>query len=304
MNVLITGGSGTFGQAFARWALDNGAQRVCIFSRDEWKQAQMRHGFGDDDRLRWFIGDVRDYDRLRRAFKTVEVVIHAAALKRVEVGEYNPEELVKTNVNGTVNVVQAATDAGVGKVVLLSTDKACAPVNAYGTSKLMAEKIVLAAQNAGGTSGPLFAVTRYGNVAGSRGSVIHRWRESKRDAFMSHPDCTRFWMSLRDAVRIVWWTIRNMRGGELVVPDLPAYRLGDLAEAMDVNATVSGMGPGEKFHEAMVNEEEFSSFSYVGPYWVKGGTGQAMRAPLTSDKAPRFTVAELRQKVALCEYTR
>jgi UDP-N-acetylglucosamine 4,6-dehydratase len=256
-SVLITGGTGFFGRGFTRRLLDSGVPRVCIYSRDEFKQHQMRQEFAGEDRLRFFIGDVRDVDRLRRAMDGCDVVVHAAALKRVEVGEYDSAEMVKTNVLGAMNVIEAATDAGVGKVVALSTDKAFEPVNAYGASKLLAEKLFLAANNARGAFGPRFAVTRYGNVAGSTGSVIPIWREQLafgRCVTVRDPNATRFWMTLDGACDLVVDAIKGMQGGELYVPSLPAYRVGDLAEALGIYRgpfTYSALGPGEKLHEGM-----------------------------------------------------
>ena len=274
-SILVTGGTGFFGRGFVKMALKQGVERVCILSRDEAKQAYMRQDFNNDPRLRFFVGDVRDVDRLTRAFEGVDLVVHAAALKRVEVGEYCAEEMVKTNVTGAVNVIAAAHDAGVPKVVALSTDKAFEPINAYGASKLLAEKLFLAANNARGAHGPRFAVTRYGNVAGSTGSVIPMWRKAKESGrllMVTDPECTRYWMTLQEAVDLVWNTAATMQGGELAIPDLPAYRLGDLAALFDRPYSVTGLGPGEKLHEGM--------------------------APgMTSDKARRMTLAELKEAV-------
>lgn len=274
-SVLVTGGTGFFGHGFVQAALDAGVERVCVFSRDEYKQALMRQEF-KDNRMRFLIGDVRDEARLERAMHGCDVVVHAAALKRVEVGEYDADEMAKTNVNGAMNVISAARKAGVSKVVALSTDKAFEPVNAYGASKLLAEKLFLAANN---QPGPAFAVTRYGNVAGSTGSVIPMWREQLRTSdrvLMRHGGATRFWMTLEQAVSLVIETIKSMRGGELVIPDLPAYRLGDLAVAigaMRVSIPVTGLGPGEKLHEGMEPGK-------------------------TSDKARRMSVEELREALS------
>jgi UDP-N-acetylglucosamine 4,6-dehydratase len=256
-SVLITGGAGFFGRGFARRLLDAGVPRVCIYSRDEFKQHQMRQEFAGEDRIRFFIGDVRDVERLRRAMDGCDVVVHAAALKRVEVGEYDPGEMVKTNVDGARNVIEAAFDCCVEKVVALSTDKAFEPVNAYGASKLLAEKLFLGANNGRGAHGPRFAVTRYGNVAGSTGSVIPIWREllaAGRMVTVRDPNATRFWMTLEEACGLVANTIVTMDGGELNVPSLPAYAVGDLAHAMGVFAgpfTYSELGAGEKLHEGM-----------------------------------------------------
>lgn len=215
----------------------------------------MRKDFNDNPCLRWFIGDVRDRERLRRAMDGVDVVVHAAALKRIEVGFYNPIEMVKTNVLGTINVIEAATDAGVKKVLMLSTDKACQPCSAYGHSKALAEAVILAANNSRGEHGPLFAVTRYGNVAGSTGSVIPIWRafisNGARVVPVSDPEVTRFWMTQDEAVDLVADTLQTMEGGELAIPTLPAYRLGDLAEAMGVGMEITGLPDYEKLHESM-----------------------------------------------------
>lgn len=257
-SILVTGGSGFFGRGFVRKVLDMGVQRVCVFSRGEYAQALMRQEFGNDSRLRFFVGDVRDKERLTRAMDDVELVVHAAALKRVEVGEYDSSEMVKTNVIGAMNVIEAATDAGVSKVVALSSDKAYAPANCYGASKLVAEKLFLAANNSRGKDGPIYAVTRYGNVSGSTGSVIPTWRrelEQGRPVRLTHPEATRFWMALDEAVDLVIDTAYSMKGGELAVPTLPAYRLGDLAEAMGVQYHVTGLGDGEKLHESMDAEQ-------------------------------------------------
>lgn len=259
-SILITGGTGYFGQGMVKRLLScDDMHRICIYSRDEAKQATMRASLKDPyDRIRWFVGDVRDQSRLRRALDGVEIVMHAAALKRVEVGEYNPAEMVKTNIMGTMNLIEAATDAKVKKVVALSTDKACHPVNAYGASKLMLEKLILGANNTRGQFGPMFAVTRYGNVAGSTGSVIPNWRaciKAGAPLIITDPDATRFWMTLDQAIDLVIKTAQDMMGGELAIPTLPAYRLGDLLDAIVVrmpdNVRTVGLGPGEKKHELM-----------------------------------------------------
>lgn len=250
-SVLITGGSGFLGHALVERLLQTDVERICILSRGEYRQHLMRQQF-KDSRMRWFVGDVRDRDRVRRAMHDVDVVIHAAALKRVEVGEYDPAEMVKTNVLGTINVMEAAEDAGVQKLVLVSSDKAYAPANAYGASKMMAEKLILAGMRGGRR--PLHAVCRYGNVSGSTGSVIPIWRRALEQdtlACMTDPNATRFWMTREEAADLVLNTARTMVGGELAIPDLPAYRLGDLAEAMGVRTYVCGLGQGEKLHESM-----------------------------------------------------
>lgn len=320
--VMITGGTGFLGQGLTRaiMAADIDAH-ICIYSRGEYPQALMRQAIPDPEaRLHWFIGDVRDQARLRRAMQGVDLVIHAAALKRVEVGEYNPTEMVLTNVLGAMNVIEAATDASVQKVVAISSDKACAPLNAYGATKLTMEKLMLAANNARGKTGPRFAVCRYGNVAGSTGSVIPTWRARAAAQFakaaqgqdpnniritqctqvpVTDPTCTRFWMTQEEACELVLWTARRMEGGELVVPILRAYRLGDLAQAMGFEPQITGMGPGEKKDEMMISEHETAGFKYVKPYLVKGGI--ANTAPEASNvegiKTGMMSVEQLRERL-------
>jgi UDP-N-acetylglucosamine 4,6-dehydratase len=251
-SVLVTGGTGSFGQAFCRHLLEeHKPKRVIVFSRDEHKQACMSQAL-DDKRVRFFIGDVRDVERLRRAFADIEIVVHAAALKRIETGFYNPSEMVKTNILGAMNVIEAAMDAKVKKVVALSTDKAWQPISPYGQSKALAETLFRNAYRS--ERGPIFAVTRYGNVWKSNGSVVPRWTEllNTSDAVpVSDPDCTRFYMTMQEAVELVVKTIANMKGGELNIPTLPAYRLGDLAQAMGAKMKITGLPSYEKLHEGM-----------------------------------------------------
>lgn len=252
---LITGGTGSFGRAFVtRLLTRTDAGRIAIYSRDEAKQWRMRQDFRDHPRLRFFIGDVRDQARLRRAFSGIDVVVHAAALKRIEVGAYNPLEMVKTNVIGAMNVVEAAMDAGVEKVVALSTDKAYQPISPYGQSKALAEAIFLSSNNARGVDGPHFAVTRYGNVAGSNGSVIPLWRElidRGEHVTVTDHECTRFWMDMSEAVDLVFSAINAMPQDPLI-PLLPAYRLDDLLTAMGVVDFIEiGLPTHEKLHECM-----------------------------------------------------
>ena len=251
MSILITGGTGSFGRAFIARLLENaGSERICCFSRGEHAQADLRTEF-NDDRLRWFIGDVRDRDRLKRAFEGVHTVVHAAALKRIEVGAYNPIEMVKTNVIGTMNVIEAAMDVGVSKVVALSSDKAYQPISPYGQTKALMEGLMLAANNT--SPHTRFAVTRYGNVAGSAGSVIPLWRQqdlANLRMTMTDPDCTRFWMTMDQAVDLVLNTIAEMPG-EVAIPYLPTFRLGDLAKAMGYIPEFTGLPRWEKKHEGL-----------------------------------------------------
>ena len=274
MQYLITGGTGSFGNAFAEYLLSNGAERICIYSRDEHKQAVMRDRLNNNDKLRFFIGDVRDKDRLRRAMQGIDIVVHAAALKRIEVGHYSPDEMVKTNILGAMNVIEAAFDAKVKKVVALSTDKAYQPISPYGQSKALAESLFLNANNTYGEHGPKYAVVRYGNVWKSNGSVVPKWQEilkTSNEVPVTDPDCTRFMMFMEEAVSLVTNTIETMNGGELVIPkNLPAYRLGDLAIAMGANPIESGLPKWEKLAECM----EYGN---------------------CSDTARRMTVEEIRQ---------
>lgn len=252
-SVLITGGTGSFGRACVDRLLDLGAERVVVLSRGEHAQAEMSVLL-PKDRVRFFIGDVRDRDRLRRAFDGVDILIHAAALKRIEVGHYNPIEMVKTNVIGAMNVIEAAQDAGCRYVVALSSDKAYEPVSPYGHSKALAEALFLNANHTTRAGGPKFRVVRYGNIAGSRGSVIPKWRQLIKDGHksvpVSDPDCTRFWMYQSEAVDLVMRAIDN-HSEDILIPTLPAYRLGDLAEAMKVKMNINGLPEFEKLHESM-----------------------------------------------------
>ena len=254
-SILITGGTGSFGQAFTEKLLKGSEyDRICIYSRGEHAQAAMRARFGNDVRLRFFIGDVRDRERLVRSMEGCNDVVHGAALKRIEVGIYNPNEMVKSNVLGAMNVIEAAKDAGVQKVVALSTDKAYQPISPYGQSKALAEAMFLAANGTVGAGGPKFTITRYGNVWNSAGSVYPVWRALRLSGCntvpVTDPDCTRFFMLMREAVAFVLDALVEMKP-EIKIPDLPAYRLGDLAEAMGVEQNVIGLPIWEKKHESM-----------------------------------------------------
>ena len=257
-SILITGGTGSFGRAMTKRLLEEKweADRIIIFSRGEHTQAEMAERFKRDaDRLRFFIGDVRDRDRLKRAFQGVDYVIHAAALKRIEVGAYNPIEMVKTNINGAINVIEAAHDAGVKKVVALSSDKAYQPISPYGQSKALAETLFRTGYVS--DSGPIFAVTRYGNIWKSQGSVVNKWQSLITQGCGRVPvtdlECTRFFMTIDHSVSFVLDTLATMQGGELKIPELPAYRLGDLVAAMGTAAEVIGLPPWEKLHEGMAD---------------------------------------------------
>lgn len=261
--LLITGGTGTFGQAFAKYILaKKSLRKLIILSRDELKQHEMRIALGDHSPIdiNFFIGDVRDASRLQRAFHGVDYVIHAAAMKQVPACEYNPFEAVKTNVLGSKNVIDACIDQGVQRAVLVSSDKAVNPINLYGATKLCAEKLFVHGNSYSGGTGTCFAVTRYGNVIGSRGSVIPLWREQAKTNCLTvtDPDMTRFWLTIERGVNFVAQVFELMQGGEIFVPRCPSMRLGDLANVMAPSASwsITGIRPGEKLHEVLVSEDE------------------------------------------------
>jgi UDP-N-acetylglucosamine 4,6-dehydratase len=261
-SILVTGGTGSFGKSFVRYALDElDPRRLVVFSRDELKQYEVRQLFNDDKRLRWFIGDIRDERRLLRALHDVDYVVHAAALKQVDTGEYNPFEFVKTNVMGSQNVIEACIDAGVKKVVALSTDKASSPINLYGATKLTADKLFVNGNHYAAAYETRFSVVRYGNVMGSRGSVIPYFRklaETGESLPITDLRCTRFFITLPQAVRLVVDSFDSMRGGELYVPRIPSMKVVDLAQAIAPGAKMHDVGlrPGEKLHEEMISPDE------------------------------------------------
>ncbi|WP_022836135.1 UDP-N-acetylglucosamine 4,6-dehydratase (inverting) [Salisaeta longa] len=258
-HILITGGTGSFGKKFTDMVLDRyDPERLIILSRDELKQAKMKQRFSprEHECLRYFIGDVRDKDRLYRAFRGVDIVVHAAALKRVPAAEYNPIEPIKTNVMGGANVIDAAIDCGVDRVVALSTDKGANPVNLYGATKLCSDKLFVAGNNYSGQDGTRFSVVRYGNVAGSRGSVIPFFLEKRKTGTLpiTDPRMTRFWITLEQAVDFVLDNLERMEGGEVFVPKIPSMKVTDLGRAIapECKQEVVGIRPGEKLHEVMV----------------------------------------------------
>ncbi|MFC4699936.1 UDP-N-acetylglucosamine 4,6-dehydratase (inverting) [Glaciecola siphonariae] len=260
-SILITGGTGSFGKRFIQHILDNySPKRLIVYSRDELKQFEMQQSF-NQPMMRYFIGDVRDKDRLVTAMKNVDLVVHAAALKQVPAAEYNPNECIKTNINGAQNVIDAAISNGVKRVIALSTDKAANPVNLYGATKLVSDKLFVAANNIAGADGPIFAVVRYGNVVGSRGSVVPFYRDLIKQGAtklpVTHEAMTRFWITLDDGVDFVIKNFSRMQGGEIYVPKIPSIRILDLVEAMQGHREheIIGIRPGEKLHEVMVPEE-------------------------------------------------
>jgi UDP-N-acetylglucosamine 4,6-dehydratase len=281
--VLITGGTGSFGKKFVEKILQSDVKKVIVFSRDELKQYEMSQDF-KDSRLRFFIGDVRDLERLNRAFDGVDIVIHAAALKHVIACEYNPFEAIRTNILGAQNVIEAAINQGVKRIIALSTDKAANPVNLYGATKLASDKLFVAANSYSGTKDTRFAVVRYGNVAGSRGSVIPFFHKLKTTGRLPVTDerMTRFWITLDQGVQFVRDSLVRMKGGEIFVPKIPTVKIVDLAYTMapDCEIDYVGIRPGEKLHEYMITEDdarrtvEFDSYYVIQPefpWWLENG---------------------------------
>lgn len=275
-SILITGGTGSLGKALTKRILNNhsGIKRLIIFSRDEQKQFQMEQEYpvSKFPQIRYFIGDVRDSDRIKRAFKGVDYVIHAAAMKHVPIAEYNPDECVKTNIGGAQNVINAALETGVQRVVALSTDKACAPINLYGATKLTSDKLFVAANNIKGVNPIKFSVVRYGNVMGSNGSVIPFFLKKRGEGVLpiTDPNMTRFNITLEGGVDMVMHALEHAWGGELFVPKIPSYRILDVAEAISPGCEkpIIGIRPGEKVHEEMITESD-SFFTYdLGKYFV------------------------------------
>lgn len=289
--ILITGGTGSFGKKFATKILKYNVKKVIIFSRDELKQFEMAQDF-TDPRVRFFIGDVRDKERLYRAFDGVDIVIHAAAMKHVGACEYNPFEAVKTNIHGAQNIVEASIDKGVQRVIALSTDKACSPVNLYGATKLASDKLFVAANSYVGEKETKFSVVRYGNVVGSRGSVIPFFNKVKETGILPITDerMTRFWITLDQGVQFVVDSLQRMNGGEIFVPKIPSMNIMDLAKAIgpECEYKIIGIRPGEKLHEVMITEDdarntvEFETYYVIQPqfsWWQKPNSFKGKKVP-------------------------
>lgn len=274
--VLVTGGTGSFGKKFVEMVLKRypDVKRLVIFSRDELKQYEMSLLYPKEKypQIRFFIGDVRDGQRLMRACEGIDIIIHAAALKHVPIAEYNPFECISTNVIGAENVINAALDSGVEKVVALSTDKAAAPINLYGATKLCSDKLFIAANNIRGTRNLKFSVVRYGNVLGSRGSVVPFFLSQKSKGILpiTHQEMTRFNITLEEGVEMVLYAIENAWGGELFVPKIPSYKILDVAKAVapECKTEVVGVRPGEKIHEEMITETDSLNTYDCGKYYV------------------------------------
>lgn len=275
-SVLITGGTGSFGKKFIETILDRypEVKRIVIYSRDELKQFEIKQKYPAKEfpQLRFFIGDVRDKDRMIQACEGIDVIIHAAAIKQVDTAEYNPTECIRTNVDGAENVIHAALQCGVKDVVALSTDKACAPINLYGATKLASDKLFTAANNIKGSKDIKFSVVRYGNVMGSRGSVIPFFIERKKEGVLpiTHEEMTRFNISLQDGVNMVMYAIEHHIGGEIFVPKIPSYKILDIAKAIapECETKVVGIRPGEKLHEEMITDTDSLNTIDLGKYYA------------------------------------
>lgn len=296
-SVLVTGGTGSFGTAFiAQLLAEHNPARVVIFSRDELKQYEMRQKLPDDDRIRYFLGDIRDLDRLSMAMKGIDYVVHAAALKQVDTAEYNPFECIATNVLGAENVINAAIDAGVERVIALSTDKASSPLNLYGATKLCSDKLFVAGNHYAGHSATRMSVVRYGNVMGSRGSVIPFFRKIAPTGRLPITDTrmTRFWITLDQAVQFVIDNLERMVGGEIFVPRIPSTTVVDLAEAIAPGAEIDvvGIRPGEKLHEEMISEDDarrtvaFDDYYAILPVLAEWQRSDDQGAALTGKSLP------------------
>ncbi|ELE7615221.1 TPA: UDP-N-acetylglucosamine 4,6-dehydratase (inverting) [Vibrio vulnificus] len=275
-SVLITGGTGSFGKQFIQTILNRypDVKKIIIFSRDELKQFELKqqYPYAEFPQIRFFIGDVRDQQRLIQACENVDVIIHAAAIKQVDTAEYNPTECIRTNINGAENLIQAALQCGVKDVVALSTDKACAPINLYGATKLASDKLFTAANNIKGSKDIRFSVVRYGNVMGSRGSVIPFFlnKRSEGELPITHMEMTRFNISLQDGVNMVMYALENHIGGEIFIPKIPSYKILDVAEAVAPGCTtkVVGIRPGEKLHEEMITDTDSLNTIDLGKYYA------------------------------------
>lgn len=299
--ILITGGTGSFGKKFLEILLkEYNVGRVVVYSRDELKQEEMRSMLGfNDPRLRYFIGDIRDKERLMRAMVGIDVVVHAAALKQVPALEYNPIEAVKTNIHGVENLINAAIDNRVKKVIGLSTDKAVNPINLYGATKLVGEKLLIQGNNYSSVDGAKFSVVRYGNVMGSRGSVIPLFLHQKNNGVITVTDAemTRFWITLEQGVRFVLKTIEIMAGGEIFVPKIPSMKILDLAKVIAPDAKIKTIGirPGEKTHESLLGEDEaHNTYEYNHMFVVR---------PVNLFREPKNTLWKKAKKTRLNAYS-
>lgn len=274
--ILITGGTGSFGKSFLSFVIKNNirVKKLIIFSRDEFKQFNLEKELSEKHLafVRFFLGDIRDKERLRTAFKDVDIVIHAAALKQVPSAEYNPIEYIKTNINGAQNIIEASIESNVKKVIALSTDKAAAPINLYGATKLCSDKLFVAANNITGKQKISFSVVRYGNVMGSRGSVIPFFLSKSKNKYLPITDInmTRFNITMDEAINMVNWSLRNLKGGEILIPKIPSYRILDLAKAINSKAKIKIIGKrqGEKIHEDLITKTDAQDTYQLKNYYI------------------------------------
>lgn len=294
-SILITGGTGSFGRMYARVLLENfKPSRIVIYSRDELKQFEMKQEFSEDC-MRFFIGDVRDKERLKKAMVDVDFVIHAAALKHVPIAEYNPMECIKTNINGAQNVIDTALENGVKKVIALSTDKAASPVNLYGATKLVSDKLFVAANNIRGKKDTLYSVVRYGNVVGSRGSVVPFFKklisQNTKELPITDERMTRFWITLEQGVEFVLKNFQRMQGGEIFVPKIPSMKITDLATALapKLPHKIIGIRPGEKIHETMITKDDSHLSIEFDDHYV-------IQPSIQFTKKPNFFINPLKEK--------
>lgn len=305
--ILVTGGTGTLGNALVKEFLSNkNPKKIIVYSRDEFKQDQMKKNISDpEDKIRYFIGDVRDEKRLSMACRGVNIIIHAAALKQVPAIEYNPIEAVKTNIQGTKNVISSALENGVSNVLFISTDKACAPINLYGATKMVAEKLILQANNYSGWKEPCFSAVRYGNVTGSRGSVIPLYKSILNEPYpITHTDMTRFWMTIKDAVNLVVHALVNMKGGEIFIPKMKSYNIIDLVKAVsyDENPSIkiTGIRKGEKLHEQILNEDDMRNLYFDGNYYIVSNKELGKKINIDSFdsfSADRMSIKEIQEGI-------
>ncbi len=325
-SVLITGGTGSFGKKFTETIFNRypDVKRVVIYSRGEVLQYEMKQNYPHDKypQLRFFIGDIRDKDRLKMACEGIDVIIHTAAIKQVDTAEYNPTECIRTNIDGAENVISCALECGVKNVVALSTDKACAPINLYGATKLVSDKLFTAANNIKGSKDIRFSAVRYGNVMGSRGSVIPFFMAKKDENVLpiTHPEMTRFNISLQDGVNMVMYAIENALGGEIFIPKIPSYKIMDIAEAIapGVDTKIVGIRPGEKLHEEMITDTDALntieldryyailpsiSYTYTNDDYIKHHNAKAVPTGFTYNSGTNTeweTIESIREKIIDC----
>ena len=302
-NILITGGTGSFGNKFVEKVIKNKFQvkRLVIFSRDELKQSEMVKKFPlkKFPFLRFFLGDIRDQDRLKRAFQNIDYVIHAAALKQVPASEYNPTEFIKTNIVGSQNIIEAAIDTGVKKVIALSTDKAASPINLYGATKLCADKLFVAANNYIGLNDLKFSIVRYGNVLGSRGSIVPYFLKTAKDKYLNITDkrMTRFNITLDEAVDMVLDSLIISMGGEIFVPKIPSYKITDLAKSIGPNCKIkyTGIRPGEKIHEEMISATDSFNTIDIGKYYI---ILPSLNEPILKKYKKKYSVKKFKENMS------